>query len=376
MAIVFNKTIDVNRLNLAFNNNILEYYSNALQITLKSEIIIGSNVITLFPSPSGVFFYNLKNYIVSLINTDNYTDDLQPDLLTSYVYDWTGKIILNEDIEVKIYLGNDTTESTTITPYWLSGYVQLRDYKKTYPLANLLVDNIFLLAPTSNTSNTSNYVKYWYGLPFDLSLWMNEGDIDATNNSNALSYTFTNNNKVARLVFSDGDTTTTLEDVLPLQTGFNTLNFNNKFELLFEKVTNFCEDGHYFKWINRYGGWSYWLFNKGVLTRTTKSLGNLSNDFNNLEDTISPAVSLGTNSDDVIQIVQESITEKEFTILEDILDSAKVYLFTGIAFSQNTFNDWMEVNIKNGNFKIQDSREKNKSLSLSIELPQRVTRTL
>ena len=197
-----------------------------------------------------------------------------------------------------------------------------------------------------------------------------------TNNTNALDYTFTNSNKVARLVFSDGDTTTTLEDALPLQTGFNTLNFNNKFDLLFEKVTNFCEDGHYFKWINRYGGWSYWLFNKGVLTRTTKLIGSIANDFNNLEDTISPAVSLGTNSDDVIQIVQESITEKEFTILEDILDSAKVYLFTGIAFSQNTFNDWMEVNIKNGNFKIQDSREKNKSLSLSIELPQRVTRTL
>ena len=378
MAIVFTKTIATDRLNLAFNNNILEFYSDSTEQVLRAEILIGTNLITIYPQPSGLFYYNLKNLITSLSNVDNYTDDLNPDLLVNYVYDWSEKVILNQLITVTIYLGNDNTEVNSFTPYWLNGYVQITDYKRTYPLNDLLINKSFLLSPTNNTANTSNYVKYWYGLPFDITLWLNVEDIIITNKNNGLFYNFENDGEalVNRLVFSDGDTTTTLEDVLPLVTGFNNLDVNNDFELLLEKITSFCQDDHYIKWINRYGGWSYWLFNKGNITRSTKSKGQVNNDFNNLEDTISPLISLGKEAQDVLQLVQEGITPLEFTLLEDLIDSAKVYLFTGVAFSQNTFNDWVEVDIKNGNFRVQNAREKSNSLTLSIELPQRVTRIL
>jgi len=376
MAIIFTKTIPTDRLNLAFNNNILQFYTDSVEVVLKAEITIGVNIITIYPEPSGLFYYNFKNLITSLINLNNYKDDLAPDLLISYMYDWTSNLILNELITVKIYLGNDTEETTSFTPLWLSGYAQLEDYKRTYPLASLLIDKTFLLSPTDNASNTVNYVKYWYGLPFDLTLWLNGDDAVLTNTTNGLDYTFTNVGlgSVNRLVISDGDTTATLEDVLPLVAGFNIINFNSDYDLQLEKVTNFCEDSHYFKWINRYGGWSYWLFDKGNRSRSVRSLGTLNNDFNNLEDTISPTINLGKESSDTLQVVQESITSNEFTLLQDILDSAKVYLFTGIAFSQNTYNDWIEVEIKNGNFKVENARTNKKTLSLNIDLPQRVTR--
>jgi hypothetical protein len=376
MALIITKAILVDRLNLAFNNNIIQFYSDSVEVVLKAEITIGINIITLYPEPSGLFYYNFNKLIVSLINTDNYKDDLQPDLLTDYVYNWTSKIILNELINVKIYLGNDTTEETSFTPYWLSGYVQLTEYKKTYPLNDLLINKSFLLAPTSNASNTSNYIKYWYGLPFDVTLWLNGENAIVTNNTNALSYDFGNDggSKVNRLVFSDGDTSTTLEDVLPLQSGYNVLNVNGDFEILTEKITDFCNDGHYIKWINRYGGWSYWLFDKGNKTLSVKSKGRLNNNYNNLEDTISQTISLGNEANEVLQVVQDTINEQEFSILQDILDSAKIYLFTGLAFSQNTFNDWVEIELKNGNFRIENAKGKLRNLNLSFDLPERVTR--
>ena len=376
MGLIITKAIPVDRLNLAFNNNIIQFYSDSVEVVLKAEITIGINIITLYPEPSGLFYYNFNKLIVSLINTDNYKDDLQPDLLTDYVYNWTSKIILNELINVKIYLGNDTTEETTFTPYWLSGYVQLTEYKKTYPLNDLLINKSFLLAPTSNASNTRNYIKYWYGLPFDVTLWLNGQNAIVTNNTNALSYDFGNDggSKVNRLVFSDGDTSTTLEDVLPLQSGYNVLNVNGDFEILTEKITDFCNDGHYIKWINRYGGWSYWLFNKGNKTLSVKSKGRLNNNYNNLEDTISQTILLGNEANEVLQVVQDTINEQEFSILQDVLDSAKIYLFTGLAFSQNTFNDWVEIELKNGNFRIENAKGKLRNLNLSFDLPERVTR--
>lgn len=376
MALIITKAILVDRLNLAFNNNIIQFYSDSVEVVLKAEITIGINIITLYPEPSGLFYYNFNKLIVSLINTDNYKDDLRLDLLTDYVYNWTSKIILNELINVKIYLGNDTTEETSFTPYWLSGYVQLTEYKKTYPLNDLLINKSFLLAPTSNASSTSNYIKYWYGLPFDVTLWLNGENAIVTNNTNALSYDFGNDggSKVNRLVFSDGDTSTTLEDVLPLQSGYNVLNVNGDFEILTEKITDFCNDGHYIKWINRYGGWSYWLFDKGNKTLSVKSKGRLNNNYNNLEDTISQTISLGNEANEVLQVVQDTINEQEFSILQDILDSAKIYLFTGLAFSQNTFNDWVEIELKNGNFRIENAKGKLRNLNLSFDLPERVTR--
>lgn len=378
MAIVFSKAIREDRVNLAYNNNVITFSTNSGFNPVYCDVTIDGNIIRLYPSPDGLLHYNFKEIIPTLLNTNNFQDNLAPDLSTSFVYDWTAPVLLFEDITFELLLSNDAIETTTKSVYWLNGYVQLRNYKKLYPSMDLLVDKSTLLQQPINDSYYNFFCKYWAGFPFDITvLKIIDNDIDITNKTNAINFVFNNiDTNVERLVFSDGRTDVSIEDNLTLVTGFNDLHINSQFNVLLEKVVPNCTDGHYIKWINSFGGWSYWYFYKGNENLATKEVGFLFNDNNNLEDTISPFVSMGKSSETSIQLSQDGITEFEYIGLKEILDSAKIYLFTGTPFSQNTFNDWVEVNLKPATFRTSNARDNQYNLSLTIELPLNVTRTL
>lgn len=375
MAIVFNKELDTTKLNLAFNNNVIEFYSDSGTAPDNATITIGTNTVTIYPNPNGTFRYNFKELIISIINVDNYTDDLEVDLDTSFTYDWTDKITLIDDVVTVINLSNDTTETDTREITWLSGYVDLYKWKQNYPQEDLLSSEIRLLQRVNGDSYYNYYLKYCEGYPFDLTIYGNNNSIDVTNNTNLISNTF-NLNKISRLVFSDGRTDVSIEDVLTLTDGYNDLDFNNEFNIRLDKVTQFCPNGIYIKWINSLGGWNYWLFAKGENTTKTDSRGALFNDVNNLEDTISPFISLGKEANKTIKVREQRIKSQYKTLLEDLIDSAKVYLFTGVPFSKNTFNDWMEVDLKDGKFITENPKEGLYTFDFELQLPKSVTRSL
>jgi len=377
MAIVFNKDLREDRVNLAYNNNIVEFFTDSGPAAY-CDINIGTDTIRLYPGPSGFFSYNFKELITTILNTSNFKDYLNPSLPSSYVYDWSLPVLLFEDIDFNLVLQDESVETASKSVYWLSGYVQLTNYKRLYPSLDLLIDKSTLLQRPLNDSYYNFFSKYWAGYPFDATfLKIVDEDIDITNNTNAVNYVFDDiNTDVERLVFSDGRTDVTIEDALPLITGYNDLAVNEQFNILLQKIVPTCTDGHYIKWINSFGGWSYWLFYKGNENLATKEVGFLFNDYLNLEETISPYVSMGKTSETSIQLSQDGITEFDYTILKDLLDSAKVYLFTGTPFSQNNFNDWVEVNLKAGNFRTSNSRGDQYNLNFTIELPLNVTRTL
>ena len=375
MAIVFLKQLDNTKVNLAYNNNLVKFYSSSSFTPVNATITIGSNVVTLFPDPNGVFTYNFKDLITTILNVDNFKDDLNPDLATSYVYDWTDKISLTDDIVIEILLSNDSTETNTTNITWLSAFVQLRDWKRTYPATELLTTDVALLQKKNNTDLYDYHLNYWNGYPFDLTIYANEETVIVTNEVDLSNSSF-DFNKISRLVFSDGRTDVSIEDTISLVEGFNNLDFGGFFNLNLNKSVDHCPNGIYLKWINSFGGWNYWLFNRGQENLKTKELGALNNDFNNLEDTISPLVSLGKTSESAIKVREQRIKEYDKVMLSDLLDSAKVYLFTGLPFSQNTFNDWIEVNLSAGTFVLENPRSDLYRLDLTIELPTNITRTL
>lgn len=375
MAIVFLKELDTDTIKLAYNNNIVRFYTTSSVAPSNATIQIGSNTITLFPDPNGIFYYNFKDLITTILNTDNFTDDLNPDIVVSFIYDWTNKISLTDDVVITINLSNDTTEIDTRSITWLSGYVQLQDWKNMYPSSDLLEDGITLLQKKNGDSYFDFFVNYWQGYPFDLTVYGNNNDILVENKVDLTNETFTFN-KISRFVLSDGRTDVSIEDTISLQTGINDLDFDSIFNIRLTKLTDFCTDGIYIKWINSLGGWNYWLFSKGQTQTKTKESGNLNNNFENLEDTISPLVSLGKTSGNQIKVQQKRLSKQDKTLLSDLLDSAKVYLFTGTPFSQNTFNDWIEVNLNNGNFTVENPRSNMYQFDFTLELPPNVTRTL
>jgi hypothetical protein len=375
MAIVFLKELDETKIKLAYNNNIVRFYTDSGIVPINATIQIGLNTITLFPDPNGIFYYNFKDLVTTILNTDNFTDDLETDISTTLVYDWTDKISLTDDVVITINLSGETTETDTRSITWLSGYVQLQSWKQNYPNDDLLVDGITLLQKKNGDSYYDFYLNYWKGYPFDLTVYGNDNEILILNKTNASNVTFTLD-KISRVILSDGRTDTSIEDTITLQEGVNDLDFDEVFNLRLNKLTDFCTDGIYIKWINSLGGWNYWLFSKGQTQTKTKDNGSLNNDFNNLEDTISPLVSLGKTSETQIKVQQKRIIEQDKTLLSDLLDSAKVYLFTGMPFSQNTFNDWIEVNLTNGTFTIENPKSKMYQFNFNLELPPNITRNL
>ncbi len=373
MAITFQNSISENKLLFAFNNNIVEFKSDSVLATTKAEVTTAGTTYTLYPSPTSSFWFNFKQSKAVDINIDNFADSTVTDLASSFVYDFANKTIIEDAVVFKIYFSNSTSETTTKNYIWLNGYVSLIDYKKNYPLYDLTINEIHII-------QRGAFIKYWEGYPFDFTLYKpNANDFTLLNRSNAVSQLFSITSKVVRLFFSDGRTSTNIENVIPFNYGFNSLGIQSAglsdVNILLHKENPNC-DGIYLKWINSKGGYSYWLFDFIDENIATKDRGVLNNNNQNLNSTISPYISLGKESENQIRIIQENISQNELFILRDIIDSAKVYLFTGVRFSKANQTDWLEVTLKDGTYKISNAKSKQTTLSFSIKIPENETRTL
>lgn len=375
--IIFTKDIPTDKLLLACQNNVVEFRSDSILTANKATISIGTSVKTIF-SPN-LFWYNLGKWVKEIINIDNFADDLQVNISTNgFIYDCTSKSYLNTLMTFNVFLSDGSIETTTRDVKWLSALLQPEDYKLKYPISASLTSPV-VLSPFEDKANQSCYLKYWEGYPFDMTIYTGvSSNILVENLTNLLSETFTITTKVNRLVVDDGDTNLTITNTLPLMAGFNTLKLTSNslnYFVNIEKVVDNC-DGHYIKWFNEFSGWNYWLFAKGNRNRKTKDLGELANDFNNLEDTISPTVQIGKTSNDVIQVTTDVINSDENTVLQSLLDSPKIYLFTGQPYAKANYNDWLEVSLNTTDVRIVNAKEKLNKFNLTFELPQRNTRTL
>lgn len=391
MAIVFEKQLSLTDLLFSYNNNTVTFKSNSVLQVSKATVSFAGLVFTLFPDPTNKFYFNFKYSVSTLLNgSNNFSDNIDFDIITIIandfktrvindggtfeafdclvaqiknlgvdpIIDYTDYIYKDLSVEYIIYYTNNTQDTNTQYYAFLSAYVNPQDYKKlytNYPY-NLYTSKI-MLKPIS-------YLKYWTGYPFDFT-WYDGTQSNLEFIINGVTETYINTNRINRVVVSDGET-----NYFNLQNGYNTVN-----DFYIEQIANACE-GHYLKWLNSFGGWNYWLFNKGNDTLTTKDLGAIFNDYEDVIDTISPYVAIGKTSENNIVVRQDNITPDDFLILNDILESPKVYLFTGLQNEIVQSNDWLEVTIKAGAFRVSNSKEKMTNLNLTIELPANNTKTL
>lgn len=390
--IKFVTDIDKDKLRMAYNNDILRFYSDASTPAQYADIILteeGSILpetlqpfeyfsLRLYPNPKGQFYLNLQPYVAATLNTNNFEDSLQPSIEAaspdSFTYDYSNGTALSGILRIKITHvgGSATTNSWALT--WLAGAQQHGEYS---PYAK----NTFLLLSPSRKDNASEWpIKYWQGYPFDFSFYLPYSrlslrrSIPLKNETNGLSQNFTQEGSVNRLVFSDGRTDETLETVLPLAEGVNKLKFGftqPKWAYV-EKVPYKC--GVYLKWLNALGGYTYWLFEDTyAIDRSTKSLGEMDNDSNNIEYGFGRSISLGKQSQDTLKIIAELLSEDDRRIVEGILDSPKIYLFTGQPFARNSARDWVEVTLKTSNARLRNPKQSLINFAFEIELPERYT---
>jgi hypothetical protein len=369
--IIFTQNISENNNLMAYNNNVVRFFSDSSQTVLNCTITIGSLVALIYPLPNGRFYFNFKDYITAQINTNNFFDDTNPVLNTSdintFVYE--GKSFLNLNVQFTINFVNETNESTTKSLKWLVGVEQLETYKKNETQQG---ENIVLLPLVPKTAN-SYYAKYSDGFPFDVS-FLSENDIELTNTNNLTSITFPRVAQHTRVFFCDGDATETIADLITIASGMNVLSFEDKFIRL--ESDQHCE-GVYFKWLNNYGGYSYWLFPKfDQRTKSIRNVGEINTNFENVSDTFSQTSQLGNTATNRLLVSSDKLNEEQFNLLVTILTSPKVFLFTGERFSRASFNDWMEVRIATSNQLTRQYKGQSNEIILDVELPDDFTITL
>lgn len=374
--ITYTNTIAENKWLFSENNHVLEFSDDTERVAVNCIVnITGVNDILLYPHPDGSFYLKASEYIKTLVNA--YEDDLNlTDIdandVDTFVFDW-GRVYTNPDIEITITFNNSETATDTITPNFILGAEQLKAFKKGRAVRNL---PSFIMSPLKSNTASRFHLRYWEGYPFDIGLSRALPNITPTqtitNRTNAISQEIATPYNANRIVFSDGDTSITLEDYIPLTVGYNELSFANDMFVDLWKEDSKC--GVYVKWLNESGAYNYWLFNEQHENSIgSKSKGFIYNDYNDLQNTVSPYKSLGAEISEDMVVRAENLTHDDMDVLIGILKSPKVYLFTGVRFTRNSFNDWMEVSISNKNLALRDFKNNVPDISMTLNLPEHYT---
>lgn len=379
MAITFSKSLSTTSLLNAYNNNIVEFSSDNVLDSTKCVINIGGMNLTITPNASNVFRYNFNEIIQVLINTNNFSDDILPTLTaadSSHIYNDTTNTYYSQLATYTITFSNATTENTTATYKFLKSVEQLEQNKVGVVTGG---NNIYMLSPFKQATANTYDVTYFEGFPFDISFYLSSpGATTILNQTNALSYSFLLGNTINRLFFSDGRITLTIDDFLPLVDGLNELKITRGADIIFVNVTKIpSKEGVYVKWLNTYGGWSYWLFNcRHARDNKTKDLGEVYNDFNDVSSTTLPYYDLGKESTDTLTLIADNIDSNNQDVVNGILESPRVYYFTGTRLTQVTSVSWLGVKKKSSKTNKVRFKGDTKNYKIQIELPQRYTMTL
>jgi hypothetical protein len=383
MAIVFTQPIDVVKLHQAYNNCITRFTTDVdplVKVCKKAEISGFGFFSVIYPNPEGVFYFNFKEYFTAAINTKNFADDVDFVLdsldMTTIQYDVTDGHFLKGDVEFKIIFDDTTDETETINLSVLAAVTQLQtfdDDKITIESSQFVP-----LVPALNRNELTN-LKVWGGYPFEFTAFtsVQTNEIAIYNDTSVTGLVFIPESELTSLVLTDG--LNTFEE-LGLAPGWNKFHFevegfelNNKMNILYEQG----ECGVYVKFLNRFGRWTYWLFSKNFFEiRSSKYMGEIENDFSNIEDTISPTLQIGKISDSSLKVAAKSVTPEFAILLEDIFDSPKIMIFNGKRGEVNTYKNWFETRLKTSSFQNKAPNKKLKNFYLEFDNPLRNTITL
>lgn len=380
MAIVTTKAPSQTEWLFSGNNHILEFESDDENTTPQTATISIQGIdlpILIYPDPEGKFWFNFQEYFEVLF--DNMIDDIDPETVNeidfdTYLFDWT-KSVKTITVEYSILMTDETSVTSQITLFVAFGVEDYLSYKQG---ENKSANKVLIQLPLKIGTSTNYYAKYFEGYPFDIGFTQAiPALINPQNIQNLvtgeISADLNTSYSAQRLVFSNGDETTTIENHLVLIEGTNIIRFaggTGPDQDVYIKKVETCE-GVYLKWLNSFGGYSYYLFNdRKTVTLDNNSKGMALADHKELQDTNSPWMGLGKERSEEWDLIAEYLTKDDVNLLFDLLESRQVYLFTGRQYSANSTNDWLQVEVLNKSIIKENFKGKVPQLPLKIRLPR------
>lgn len=303
-----------------------------------ANITAGGHTFEIFPDASGNFYFNFKPIIGALINQDRFRDTIIPD--TFLKFDSSLYYDLAATIEVVLEEGEPV--STEVNLPFLKSVKQ----KGERPFHD---SELKILTP--NATEVA-FLTFFAGYPFDLSIYSDTDRAVTIKNVNTGMQTVQNFSKgVNRLFISNGEigNENSFENELPLHYGVNELEFIKDGDIHFTLFLNKreAECGHVLKWLNPQGGWSYWrflsLYRDDVKTSTKD---HIKRDYGNLNFTDSNISITGKNANIEWQLQSGNLDQHEKAVLQSMVMSPKVYLYSNELYQPYELYDFVEVELK------------------------------
>lgn len=353
----------------SYNDSFIKFTTD---LTGQTETLITFLPTALFAKPfkipniNGTNTINLKVFVKNQINEKGLKDNYP--IPSNWIQTLEDGLI-NQTVMLQDF-GPNQTGSTISKTYEFDKSVKQVDEK-------LFINNAQILNYSENGIDYN--LTYFEGYPFTFELQKiskgNEITVKNINNnitSQALSAETTN---TQRIYIDKGITNWTTSKFLPLIDELNRLEiFENdlfKSKLFLKKETPKC--GYYLKWLNRAGGYSYWLFDEfGTTQLKTKALKNIStNPFKNVGGLVATTMPTGFESEKSIT-VKSRFDVNEGKILESLYDSQSVQLYS--AKEPFRVGSWLDVTVK-GTLNSSNKKAIN-DITVTIELPQIITQKI
>jgi hypothetical protein len=330
------------------NNQIIRFSSDNALVPLYADISSSGFLFRIYPNRlTNEFYFNFKDIVSEKVNIENFKDT-QNDFEFPFVYQLN--TFFDMQSIVKIVFEDNSFEIAEIDRLFIAGS------KPQFQVE----DDEFCLLPLVKNTNQTYFAKYFVGYPFTIGFKNLDGTMNCRNLNNGFDYDFLTDAGLNKIVFSDGQTDSTIDDILPLVNGLNLLSFSDNFFINLEKV-NAC-NGVYLKWFHN-GSYVYYLFTNWRKNEVSNSLGSI-------KKIETQTTEIGRRSNSVILINTDSLNENEKTLISTIARSPKIYLFTGLPFSRASNDDWVEVELSSTNFLTKDFKERNNLFEFSLTLPE------
>lgn len=371
MAIQF--TNELLTINPAYNDSIITYNSSTLTGVTYSEITIDSTMFKVYPI-GGVFTYNFKEIAKVLINKNNFTDTIIPNLLDKFIYD-DSTLSLTLTPTIKIYNSN-TSEQVTKNYKFIKSVEQLVGYKGKSEIIN----NTRILLPTTN--NIDYYLPYFEGYPIDFSIYglTNTNSFYFKNISTISSSVIfpSTTSAVKRIYLSDGALSENDTNLIDLSSTVNNVElwvdgaFNSNIKI--KKYDSKC--GVYLKWFNANGSYSYWLFDEIFNdTLSTTTIDEINGVYGNLQNITSTSNITGKAGNRNYKLTTK-FTEIEKEYITSLLLSPSVEMYIHhTPFNQTDTAKFIGVKVNNGSTTL-NNKYSNHKMDITITLPDLFTQTL